>query len=657
MISLSIKKREEGRNGHNSLFKYMKNAWYWVLESPLDPYWLHLTYFVGISILGFILLHLSHTKSHRFLNQLDAFYTSVSAVTVSSLGSVRMQEFSDYQLVVITILMLVGGEVFTSVLCLHLRRLSAMNKQNISESDVQHRELKIDITGEGNLNSYCMDHDTETNSEKIDQFMKPCNDHNYYNEMEQSQDMTSDSENIIVEEDLKNRALILLSYITLGYLVVVQLVGIIVTVLCFYFSPGRKHILNSRDVKMSTFSVFTIVSSFANCGFIPLDDNMMPFRKDSVLLFTVALQVLLGNTMYAPCLRAIIWTLRRFSRSDGPNRRFYDYILQDGYSRKLYDHLFPTSLSLWLVIAGVGFFTAQIALTCALHWSSKALDGLDTWEKLVAAGFQSVAIRHAGETVLNPQLLSSAVIVMYIVMMYLPPYPVYFSDREGDVMKVKRPPSKKAWKGNFCKQVQVCHSDERSIGFQLEKLLFHDSCYLIIAVIVICITESDSISNDPLNYKIVNIVFEVVSAYGNVGISMGYSCSLFRKLIIHSEAHCEEVAYSFSGKWSSKGKVVILLVMFLGRLKGIKRNSGVFRNFTAKIRRHIQRQLKIIKKTVTAWTSRLSDQDSDHSKYKFSHGAIKGLTDSPRNGMTSIGQGIRRDCKSGYEIEESTVQL
>eukprot|EP00253_Pinus_taeda_P028542 PITA_28542 len=620
MVGFSMEKRREGRNGH-SLLKYMGDASYWAFQALLDPYWLHLTYFVGISILGFLLLHMSQTKSQRYLNQLDAFYTSVSAVTVTSLGAVRMQEFSAYQLVILTILMLVGGEVFTSILYLHLKRLSSSNKKHISESEVKEWEVRMDIVGDENLNSSNkfsqtqssdqwitdIEHETETNCTKCDKSTQACDDHKY-KEIEENQEMYNDDN--IVEEDLTNRAVLVLSYITLVYLLVVQLVGILVIILCFSFSPAREHILDSRDIKKSIFSVFTIVSSFANCGFIPLDDSLFPFRKDSVLLITVALQVLLGNTMYAPCLRAIIWTLCWFSRLDGANRRLYEYILKNG-SRKMYDHLFPTRLSVWLVITVVGFFTAQLVLFCALHWHSEVLDGLNTWEKLVAAGFQSVAIRHAGETVVDPQLLSPAIIVLYIVMMYLPPYPVYMAEGEEVVMELKSSPSKKRGAEHFCKPVHVCHANERSIGVQLQKLLFHDSCCLIIAVIVICITERESISQDPLNYRIVNIVFEVVSAYGNVGISMGYSCSLFRKLTINSEAHCEQVAYSLSGKWSSKGKIVIILVMFVGRLKGVRRNSCIFLNSTAKICRYIHRQLKIINIAIPVCALGFTDQDHD----------------------------------------------
>ena len=85
--------------------------------------------------------------------------------------------------------------------------------------------------------------------------------------------------------------------------------------------------------------------------------------------------------------------------------------------------------------------------------------------------------------------------------------------------------------------VKFSLKDERSICLQLEKFFLHDACYLIIVVLEICITKGDSISNNSLNYNVLNIIFVVVSAYGKVGISMGYSFNLSMKLIKQSEGN------------------------------------------------------------------------------------------------------------------------
>ncbi|XLU58658.1 hypothetical protein S245_053306, partial [Arachis hypogaea] len=131
---------------------------------------------------------------------------------------------------------------------------------------------------------------------------------------------------------------------------------------------------------------------------------------------------------------------------------------------------------------------------------------------------------------------------------YLPPYttflPIMDHETENDAKK-----------------------DKRRL---VECLVLSQLSYLVIFIILICITENKSLREDPLNFNVLNITIEVISAYGNVGFSMGYSCGRQLK----ANGSCKDLWVGFSGKWSNKGKFILILVMFFGRLKKFNMKGG-----------------------------------------------------------------------------------
>lgn len=88
---------------------------------------------------------------------------------------------------------------------------------------------------------------------------------------------------------------------------------------------------------------------------------------------------------------------------------------------------------------------------------------------------------------------------------------------------------------------------------QVHGQLANDIWWLVLAVLVIIIIESHHFNVDPINFSVFNIIFEVVSAYGSVGISVGVPTAM----------------YSFSGAWYTGSKLVLCLVMLRGRHRGL----------------------------------------------------------------------------------------
>lgn len=88
---------------------------------------------------------------------------------------------------------------------------------------------------------------------------------------------------------------------------------------------------------------------------------------------------------------------------------------------------------------------------------------------------------------------------------------------------------------------------------QMHGQLAHDIWWLALAVLIITAIETRHYDEDPLHHSVFNIIFEVVSAYGTVGISVG----------------APTAAYSFCGTWFAASKLILCLVMLRGRHRGL----------------------------------------------------------------------------------------
>ncbi|KAI1506257.1 cation transport protein-domain-containing protein [Biscogniauxia marginata] len=91
------------------------------------------------------------------------------------------------------------------------------------------------------------------------------------------------------------------------------------------------------------------------------------------------------------------------------------------------------------------------------------------------------------------------------------------------------------------------------VSQQVRGQLSHDVWWIALMLFLITLIETRHSLEDPATYSVFNILFEIVSGYTNIGISIGLP----------------DQSYSFSGGMYTGSKIVMILVMLRGRHRGL----------------------------------------------------------------------------------------
>ncbi|KAM0842895.1 hypothetical protein ACQ4PT_058071 [Festuca glaucescens] len=475
---------------------------------------IHLSYFVIIDVLGFVALmalkprNLDYSPRH-----VDMFFLSTSAVTVTGLATIKMEDLSSSQIVVLTILMFLGSEMFVALLGLVLE-WGKQNKHDPEDSRVR----------------------SVTNRDE--------------SQVEEAIPATPSTNS----NGLEKCCLKYLGFVLLSYMVMILLVGSLLVYLYIANVSSARDVLSRKTINTMLFSISVTMSSFTNGGLIPTNESMAVFASNQGLLLLLAGQILAGNILLPVFLRLVIWAIKGLGITRAGSAEFK--LMMNNPRTIVFSHLLPNLQTVLFLGATVAALVATaVTLFCCLNWDSAVFAGLTPNQKITNAFFMAVNAMQAGENSIDCSLIAPAALVLFITMMYIPASTTFFSvqhDHERGGKEHKDGPAKRS--------------------LRLNNMLISPLTCNAALIMLVCVTERRSLFRDPLNFSTFNMIFEVISAYGNVGLSTGYSCSRLPHL--EKESICQDKPYSFSGWWSDQGKVVLVLVMFYGRLKGFhKRRS------------------------------------------------------------------------------------
>lgn len=190
-------------------------------------------------------------------------------------------------------------------------------------------------------------------------------------------------------------------------------------------------------------------------------------------------------------------------------------------------------------------------LTTFLQLNDPTVTSLPPGIRVLDGFFQAVSTRTAGFGVVNLSELHPSIQVSYLIMMYISVFPIAISMRRTNVYEEKNLGVYSYGQENSEKNDQTAPS---YIGTHLRRQLGFDLWYVFLGLFVIAIVENGRLeAADDYSFQLFTVLFEVVSAYGTVGLSLGYP----------------GVDTSFCGQFSVISKLVIIAVQIRGRHRGL----------------------------------------------------------------------------------------
>ncbi|RAL16914.1 putative potassium transporter [Aspergillus homomorphus CBS 101889] len=371
-------------------------------------------------------------------------------------------------------------------------------------------------------------------------------------------------------------------YRAVSFLLVIVTLYWVMFVVCGIVGMGTwiavNHPEKARENGLSPFwtGAFFAVSAFVNSGMSLLDANMVALQRSAFSLLTMSFLILAGNTLYPCFLRFIIWAVKCLlpkSPSWATWRITLDFILD--HPRRVYTNLFPKRHT-W-------FLMGTIIILNAIDWAgfevlsigNKEIESLPTVYRVLDGLFQASAVRAGGFYVVTIADLRQGLLVLYVLMMYVSAYPVLLTMRTTNVYEERSlgiyahdaADSEQGSRPSPNLLIQLIRhrmlgrrdgsTPEASRSYfvhqQLRSQLSHDLWWIALAVFLISIAESDHFSKQPVAFATFNIIFETVSAYGCVGVSVGYPGS----------------NASFCGAWHPISKLILAAVTLRGRHRGL----------------------------------------------------------------------------------------
>ncbi len=267
-------------------------------------------------------------------------------------------------------------------------------------------------------------------------------------------------------------------------------------------------------------AVFLSVSAFCNAGFALHDQNLSPLRDD-ICTNLVVMGLIVSGGFGFPVMIDISRTIKR------------------GWPNAWYDLHLHSKLMIVSSLLAIG---AGAIVTLALEWNG-VFNELPAGQKIIPAMLHSVSCRTAGFNTVDIGAMRDATIFFSILLMVIGAGPC----STGGGVKISTAAllilqAYSRFRGKTHINVFRRTIPQQSIDRALATVMF----YLLVAAVALTLmlmAEERATLADGSKWGFRDIIFEVASALGTVGLSTGITPSI-----------------------SDLGKVILVVLMFMGRL-------------------------------------------------------------------------------------------
>lgn len=269
-------------------------------------------------------------------------------------------------------------------------------------------------------------------------------------------------------------------------------------------------------------AIFHSVSAFCNAGFSLKSDSLVHFSSNWMVNIIFMLLIILGGIGFAFMVegrRLLMLYIKGAKREIRPSYQFIIVI----------------NTTLFLVILGwIYIYFAEF-----VNYS----DYLPLNDAVLVSLFQSVTLRTAGFNTLDISSMTNASLVFMMFLMFIGGAPGSCAGGiKVTTFRVLHAFIVSQIKGTQQVVIGRFAIDKETLNRALS-LTFFSLVLIFISVLLLDFTEGGDLPHNQVRGQFLEIVFEVFSAFGTVGLTTG-----------------------LTGKLTAAGKVIVILLMFTGRL-------------------------------------------------------------------------------------------